>query len=207
MSDKKIEEIATMIVKEAEKEAEKILNDARRKAENIIKEAEEQLEKSIKQQVGQMFTTIGGEEIRRKIAEVKLEAKRKILAVKEEAIKTVLEAAVEKLKEIAESESYPKIIEKLVYEAGKVLGGGELIIALSKKDKDIKLNWKQMAKKIEQELGVKTVIKEVDANLDCIGGVVVKSADGKFTFDNTFKERINRLERRLRIIIAKRLFW
>ncbi|MCS7364010.1 MAG: V-type ATP synthase subunit E family protein [archaeon GB-1867-035] len=206
MSNKKAEYIIEMIIREAENEAKKILSEAKKKAERIVKDAEEKLKRSVEERVKKTFVTVTGEEIRRKVAEAKLEAKRMILNAKEEAIKKVLDATIEQLKKITTTEGYTKILEKLIYEAGEALGGGELIVELSKKDEKLKLDWKKIAKKIEEDTGVKTIIKKVNTNLDCIGGVIVKSADGKITFDNTFEEKINRLERRLRVIIAQKLF-
>lgn len=208
MSDEKIEHIIEMITRKAEKEANNILSEAKRRAERIVKDAEEKLKRSVEERVKKTFAAVSREEIRRKIAEAKLEAKRMILSAKEEAIKKVLDATIEQLKKITTTEDYPRILEKLIYEAGKALGGGELIVELSKKDEELKskLDWKKIVERIEEDTGVKTTIKEVNANLDCIGGVIVKSADGKFTFDNTFEERMNRIERRLRVIIARKLF-
>ena len=184
--------------------AEKIkeILEAEEKASAIIAEAERKAEEQIRQKVAQSLASIE-QESRRKISEAKLEAKRTVLGAKEEVIRKAFDELVMKLKEITDKPDYAKVLEKLICEAGEALGGGKLIAKLNEKDSNIKMNWEKIAKKIESKVGRETEIQVTYGRVSDIGGVLVSTADGKFTFDNTFEGRIKRMEKKLRLIASR----
>ena len=57
-----------------------------------------------------------------------------------------------------------------------------------------------------KELGTSISLRVSEEPLTCIGGVVVRSADGKVRVDNTFEARIERFRETIRTHVAKELF-
>ena len=146
------------------------------------------------------------ENSKRKIAEAKLEAKRIILEAKEKAILKVLNKLKDKLRELKNKPDYVNIIGKLIHEAGVALGGGDLIIELNEDHKNININWDEISREIEESTKRSTKLTIQYRNVSEIGGAIVRTSDGKFSFDNTFEGRIERMEKTLRLLIAKKLF-
>ncbi|MCS7385960.1 MAG: V-type proton ATPase subunit E [archaeon GB-1867-005] len=197
----RFDDIVAGILKEAKQKVEEIISKAKEQADAMIAEAERKVEEQVKQRLAKLLASVE-EEGRRRISEAKLEARRIILQAKEEAIMRVFDEVTTKLKEIVEKPEYAKILEKLICEAGEALGGGELVATLNERDANIKIDWEGIAKKIESKVGRETKIQGTYGKVSDIGGVIVSTADGKFTFDNTFEGRMKRMEKKLRLIAS-----
>lgn len=129
-----------------------------------------------------------------------------ILSKKEQIINNVLDEVKRRLKILTQSKEYISILEKLILEAGIILGGGELEVQLNAHDSKLPLNFDRIAAEVSKKTGVETKLKLSEEKIEAIGGAIVKANNGKIIMDNTFDDIINRQERIFRLKIAKVLF-
>lgn len=123
-----------------------------------------------------------------------LEARNKQLRLLEESVTKVFKEATEKIGNAQRDSEYSKLISTLLSEATRILGTSEVIVYTNKKDKDI------VQSVISQFEGAELSSEEVE----CLGGIQVKSKDGSMTFDNTLDNRIERLKPLIRKEIASK---
>ncbi len=205
VGEEKISKFIEEIKRKADEEIKRIIENAKREAENIINRAERELERRVEAKISQETSSLE-EEDKRRVAEARLEARRMILEVKEKAISSVFEKLKSQLREFTRTQDYVEVLSKLVCEAGIALGGGELIVEVNEDHKNLNINWDEVARTIEEKTGKPTKISVSYTHVSDIGGAIVRTADGRFTFDNTFEGRIDRMQKTLRLLAAKRLF-
>jgi len=198
-----------MIVTEAKKSAEHILQDAEKTAKDTIKK---------QKQLGLQRGNEAAKTLLRKakseaefdklnsIANSQIKAKWVILSKKETWIDNVLDEARNELKTLTHSKKYLPILEKLIIKAGVILGAKDLEILLNEHDSALPLKLNTLAKEIGDKTGFKTKVKLSKENPQVIGGVAVRTADGKVIMDNTFDDILRRREKELRSEIARILF-
>lgn len=199
---------------------EKIFQEAKKRAEEVIKEAQEHLNRKVEEQrrlgiikaneeAQYLLKKIEAEaenEKQQKIGEAKIKANLIILSKKEQIINAVLDEVKRRLKILTRSEDYISILEKLILNAGIILGGGELEVQLNAHDSKLPLDFNRIAVEIGKKTGIETKLKLSEEKIEVIGGAIVKTNNGKIIVDNTFDDIINRQERILRLKIAKILF-
>jgi vacuolar-type H+-ATPase subunit E/Vma4 len=195
---------------------EKILNDARSEAERIVShakaeaevrrmEARKRADAEVEAAVSK-FRRVKEEEARRIVVEAKVKAKERWLKEREELINQAIEKVKEKLAEVTKSLSYVKVLESLIEEAAVAIGGGDLMVEVNDRDSKLNLDLEGIAKAVSSKTGVNTKIELSKAKLRCMGGAVVSSKDGRFTYDNTFESRLERLSSTMRLTASKILF-
>ena len=91
---------------------------------------------------------------------------------------------------ILKDKNYEKVVKKLVEEGIKKIGGKCSLIISRAADK-----------KIAQELEL-----TVDGRVETLGGVIIKSIDGKVTLDHTFDGILKREKEKIRRKVGKILF-
>lgn len=192
-ADKKAESI----LKEAQKSAEALLENQRQLARQKAAEDERSLSKRAESEVG----VIKG----RVIADAQRRADWMILSEKERLISNVLSEVKKRLNELSKSEKYVHVLEKMVIDAGIVLGGGELQVALNRDDSSLPLKMNVLGKTITDKTGVKTQLKLSKEKIEAVGAII-KTADGRVVVDNTFEAILQRREKEIRFKIAKILF-
>ena len=184
-----IEAIISKIEEDSNREAERILSEAKKEVKRKIKEAERKAKDD-----GDKILLRAEREIenwkKSQIAKIKQQIKKQILNKKEEVITESFDRAKETLKKLS-GEGYRSIIKNLI-EIGIRDVGRDCIVAPSR-DEDIA---------VARELGINVSNKRINA----IGGVIIKSEDGKITIDNTFEAIIERKKEDIRSEIGKLLF-
>ncbi len=201
--------ITEMIVEEARKSAEHILQEAKKSAEDTIKKQQQRGVERANEAAKTLLKKAESEAETNKlnsIANSKIKAKWVILSKKETWIDNVLNEAKNELKTLTQSKKYLPILEKLITEAGVILGGKELEILLNMHDSALPLRLDNLAKEIGEKTGFETKLKLSQENPQVIGGAMVRTADGKVVMDNTFDDILRRREKELRSEIAKILF-
>lgn len=182
------EKIIEQIKKDSEKQIEEILKAAEKQANSIIntakKEAEIESEKILSEGKKQSETI-------KKILVSKAhqDVKREIMKVQENIIEECFTKAQHKLSTL-NKEEYKKIVNKLMDDGCKKLGGQCTVVV----SRDID-------KKIAENMGLKII-----GTMEVSGGVILKSGDGKITLDNTFDGILKREKDRIRIKVGKLLF-
>ena len=193
--------IAKEILEDAEKEAENILRSAEAQAKRILKEAEKEAEEKYKSIIREGKDKIKIQE-QQMATLFEIEVKNRLLQAKEEIVEEAFERTMKRLSEYVLTEDYWKCLLRLIAEASRQINSEKLIVELNEKDHQ-KLTEKDLLE-LSERIGVKLV--KSDKVIDCIGGVIVKSSDGKITVDNTFDNRLRMLKNYLRTKIAKMLF-
>jgi V/A-type H+-transporting ATPase subunit E len=176
------------IIEEAKDQAAKIVSEAQAKAEQIkIKETEQALQKAR-----------GNEE--QELESVRLQAKRKVLNARFQHIDMVLEKSLDRLRELTDRQdpSYVKAVERYVVEAATSIGGAEFEVVVSPRDAAaIKQRLRRLEKDISTIKGSPTKLKMSDEPLRSIGGVVVRSTDGKQIFNDTLEARLAKVRQEM----------
>lgn len=201
--------ITEMIVEEAKKSAEHVLQEAEKSAADMLKRQKQRGVQRAKEAAEILLKKAESEAELNKlnsIANSKIKAKWVILSKKETWIDNVLNEAKKELKILAQSKKYTPILEKLITEAGVILGGKELEVLLNPQDSALPLKLDKLAKKISEKTGFKTKLNMSKEKPEVIGGAIVRTADGKLIMDNTFDDILRRREKELRSEIAKILF-
>jgi len=201
--------ITEMILEEAKKTAEHVVQEAQKSAEETL-EKQRQLGVQKANESAQLVFKKAESEVElnklRSMANAKIKANWVILSKKETWIDNVLNEAKNKLKILTQSKKYLPILEKLITEAGVILGGKELEVLLNEQDSALPLKLDDLAKEISERTGFETKLRLSEEKLKVIGGAIVRTANGKVIMDNTFDDILVRREKDLRSKIAKILF-
>jgi len=201
--------ITEMIVEEAKKSAEHTLQEAEKSAEDTLKKHKQRGVQRANEAAKILLKKAESEAELYKlnsIANSKIKAKWVILSKKETWIDNVLTEAKNELKVLTQSKKYLSILEKLITEAGVILGGKELELLLNTQDSALPLKLDNIAKEIAEKIGFETKMNLSKEKTEVVGGAMVRTADGKVIMDNTFDDILRRREKELRSEIAKILF-
>ena len=185
-------ESAELIIKEAQDFAESLLekqkqlgiNDATAKGTLLLKKATGEIEI----------------ERLRKIANAKITSNWIVLSKKQQIISKVINEVENRLREMVKTQEYASILEKLITEAGILLGGKELEVLLNEKDSKLSLNLAEIAKKVSAKTQTKAKLSLSKETIPAIGGTTVRTKDGRTIMDNTFDDILRQQEK---VIIAK----
>ena len=123
-----------------------------------------------------------------------LEARNKQLMLLEEAVDKVFTKALDQIANTERSGDYSNLIKSLLDEATQILGTSEVTVYTNAKDKDI----------VQSLLSQYSGSELSSDQIECLGGIKVKSKDGAMTFDNTIDARIERLKPLIRKEIASK---
>ena len=121
-----------------------------------------------------------------------LESRNKQLSLVQENIEKVFEKAIGKISATERNADYSKLISTLIDESIQALDTSNVIIFTNSKDKEI----------------VKSALPQFPGaelspnNIDCLGGVEVRSKDGSMTYTNTIDSRIDRMKPLIRKEVA-----
>lgn len=128
------------------------------------------------------------------IGNADLESRNKQLLLVEESIEKVLEKAIKKIKDADRDKDYSKLISSLLKESIDTIGTPDIVIQTNSKDKPV----------VESLLSKFPGATLASDQIECLGGIKVKSKDGTMTFDNTIDARIERLKPLIRKEIASK---
>ncbi len=199
--------IIDRILKDAREEAETIVKDAQKSAETIIEKQRQSARHSAEKEAHSLLKRAENDAdiIRGKVAtDIKRRAGWIVLSEKNRLITNVLNEVKKRLVNLKKSEAYVPVLEKLIVDAGAVLGGGMLEVVLNENDSTlVKLN--KLEKKISDRSSVDTQLKFSEQKTKAVG-VIVKTIDDRIFVDNTFEAILSRRERELRLKITRILF-
>jgi vacuolar-type H+-ATPase subunit E/Vma4 len=189
----------------------RILADARLKADDIVREAQtrsEQILSEVRQKAQKEADDIiakaklEAEGIRRSILSSKVRANRlKILEEKNRIVQDVVRTVENRLSNIASSSQFDQATQRFVMEAVKAVDSDQPIVRLGFKDV-AKQSLDRVSKMVPK--GSKVVFE--DQPIDGLGGVVASDTEGKVTFNNSFRSRLERLDNRLLTLISATIF-
>ncbi len=201
--------IVDKILDDANENAKRLIDEARQYEENLLKQQREQGRRKAQEEILSVLQKAESDVGVAAITET-TEANRKanwmILEEKERLVTQILGEVRSRLRAFPKSRNYERYLQKLVVDAGAVLGGGNLEVHLNGKDARLSLDFGMLAESIAKRVGARTQLKLSNENAETVGGVIVKTADGKIVVDNTFEAVLKRSERNLKLRIAKILF-
>ncbi|NHK32158.1 MAG: hypothetical protein FK730_12445 [Asgard group archaeon] len=201
----RINQMVEDIINNAKLEADKFIADSKNQSKEILRKAKEVAEKE-KENIIEIQSKQIKELEKQQIASLNLTARREILQKKENEISKTFEIAKAKLKEFPKKAAYTKVLEELIIEAGKALGGGNLVVKIRKEDKTQIKDLATIAKAITKACGNKCSLKLGKESITALGGVVLQTEDGTITINNTFDARLEQKYRTIRTTVANKLF-
>lgn len=171
------------VLREADSEAKKILLNAKNEREQAVAKAREEAEKVIEREKSE------------RLSAARLEAKMILAEAREEAIKAVEDEVWNKMEKLRKGRDYAKLMEKWIREGANAIGG-EAIVYSNKGDA-------KLVKKIVEEIRGASAASEP---IDCAGGVLVTSKDGRVRADATFSALFEENEEFMRRTAYNELF-
>ncbi|MEM2112479.1 MAG: V-type ATP synthase subunit E family protein [Candidatus Bathyarchaeia archaeon] len=204
-----IQVITETIFQEAQKSAEDIIKEAKKIAEDIFEKQRQEGAQRGNEAAWLLIKKAEKEaELSKQhcIATAKVNSDWIILSRKQVWIDRVLNEVKSKLEVLTNSKEYLPILEKLIIEAGVILGGKELEVLLNEHDSTLPLKLDDIAKEISKKTGFKTKMRLSKEKIKTIGGAIVRTSNGRIIMDNTFEDIFVRKEKELRSKIAEILF-
>jgi V/A-type H+-transporting ATPase subunit E len=168
-----------------ENQAREIQEDAQAQAQQILAQAGTEAER-LRQRSRQSAAAPASEERLRILHQAKLEALQVVNDAREELIDEVLRESRARLAEIRKDLGYPKLLRRLTREALAELRGSlkeDAVIWLQADPRD-----RSPLQSILTELGPEV---QTGYGLDCWGGVVCRSEDGRVVVVNTLEGRLD----------------
>lgn len=201
--------ITEAILKEAKDSAEKTVQEAEKLADAFVEKQKLLGVQKAKEQAQSLFRRAEDEvEIykSRVLAEAKIRSSWNSLSKKDLWIEKVLHKARSELHKSTKSKRYETMLEKLIVDAGVLLGGRELEVILNQQDSNLNLDLDKLVDLIENKIGVKTKVTLSSEKANIIGGAIVRTVDGKLVMDNSLDDILKRREKELHKKIAEKLF-
>lgn len=195
-----LEKLQNRILSDAKAKADEINREAQTKADQVLADAKQRGQKEHDEILAR--ANLEAEAIRRSILSSKVRANRlKILDTKNRIVEEVVRAVESQLSNLASSNKFDAATKRFAAEAVKAVDSERPVVRLgfsevSKKDLD------GVAKALPKDS--KLVFE--DNPIDELGGVVASDAEGKITFNNSFKSRLERLDSQLLTLISATIF-
>ncbi len=194
--------LADEILAEADGKAERARQRGEREARQIVARARQQALEAADQVLATARER--GERIAASIlASVEAEAQRDLLAAREAELDRLFDAARQRLADKG-SYNYPAVLATLAAQAIEAMAADEVIIELCEQDRALATDaWLD---EVRRRVGRPVTIDVSASHAPIDGGLIVRSADGRLLYDNSFRARLERLKPELRRQLAARLF-
>jgi len=158
-----------------------------------MNEAEAEVQRISEQQRRQ------GDALRRQIiGSAEMTSRNRTLEIVEENLNEAFSQALDKLGEATGQIEYNRVLKSLVREGIDVVGGSSFVVTANSRDQQL---LQLIVGQISHDQNISLV--RSDSRINTVGGVVVSSADGFVTFDNTYEARLDRIKPELRKQIAQ----
>ncbi|MGI0085405.1 MAG: V-type ATP synthase subunit E, partial [Nitrososphaerales archaeon] len=175
---------------DAENKRAKILSDAKMEAEKILSEGRESSARIVSQGRSLAEREVQEEKLR-SIASARLEAKRRLLEARDEVLRRYEEQAMSYLDEFTKSKEYTDFLLKVTRDGVSKIGS-DAIVHVNSRDKSLLGNGQDF------EISSET--------LDCKGGALIKSKDGRRRVDNTIESIFKERKSDLRLKLTEEVF-
>jgi vacuolar-type H+-ATPase subunit E/Vma4 len=198
LSDEILKDAATKaerIRKRAERDAAKRLEAAAREAEAARERALDVARRRADRAAASILAT------------VEQESRRDLLVAQEAELDKLFDAARQRLAD-RKGYDYPAVVAGLAAQAIRAVGSGQVVMELAEADRALATEaWLAEVRRRVRTNGGADVAIAVSPNPAPIdGGVVVRSADGRLVYDNSFAARLRRLRPDLRRELAAKVF-
>ena len=187
-----LEEMLSTIRADTEVEYAKTISDAKAAAEKILAEARQTSQSTVEQKRIQSEKELQEEKLR-SIASARLEVKRRLLETRDEVLKKDQEEAMRYLKEFAKS----TVQQRFSFKDGEgwsCKNGASSVVEVNAADKKL-LGTTKSSEYLISALPI-----------DCIGGAIISSKDGKRRVDNTIESIFGERKEDLRLKLSEQVF-
>jgi V/A-type H+-transporting ATPase subunit E len=189
-----LEDIFKTLDKEEEKGRKRILKAAQQEVNKIIRLAEEDAEQAKQKELERVSLSFKGETARI-INQARLHKKEESIRAKEKLINKAFEKAELQIKNLRQDKAYERVLENLAREAFERVDG-HVAVSVDKQDE-------ALARKVLDRLSNGY---ELRTDITCLGGLSVKTLDGKITYLNTIDARMEKGKQILKTKIVETLF-
>ena len=138
---------------------------------------------------------------------VQLEIRRLILKAQEQVINQVLALVKKEIESLHQKENYEQVLYGIIKEAIEGLGEKEVVVRVAPEENQI-LEKSEILSRIREEFQTKYGREfHLEIKVEAINrGIIAESLNGSVSYNNTYAERLNRMQDRLRAMIAKQLW-
>ena len=195
-----LEKLRNRILSDARLKADDIIREANEKADQIRREAREKAEREASELLARAEAE--AEAVRRSIISSRIRANRlKLLEERNKIVQNVLSDVEQRLSTIAATGSIEDVVKRLVTEAVDAVGSDHPIVKIGfSKASNNKFNLQADA------IPKGGSIVYDDKLAEELGGVVVSDPQGNIAYRNTFRARLDRLDRELLTLISSTIF-
>ena len=194
-----------------EKLHNRILSDARLKATGILEQAEDKSRQILVEAQGQAKrdsddiisrASLEAESIRRSILSSRIRTNRlRVLDEKNKIVQSVLESVEGSLSDITGSNRFESTVKRFVAEAVEAVGADNAVVRIGFRNAE-----KKSLQSLGQSLPKGTKFVADERPIDELGGVVASDLEGKMSFNNSFRARLERLDSQLLTVISSTIF-
>jgi vacuolar-type H+-ATPase subunit E/Vma4 len=197
--------IQRSIVSDADVEAKRILKEGEQAAKKLTQDAREAAKSQLAgwaDRQRQMALGTGD----RLLGKARSDAHMRVLDAKAAVVTSAFDEARKQFDKERSKAQYKAFLKALVTAAGKQIGGGDLVVSGRKEDHTTLEALSEVARVVSKETGVKTTVSAHKEAVACLGGVIVRNADGNITMDYQLETLLAQVERTQRNAITEILF-
>ncbi len=201
--------ITNTLLQEAKESAKMIINDAQELSKKMItKQKQLGIKEANSKRLLMLKKATNEADMERlhKIANSKITSNWIVLSRKEEIIAAVMKETKKRLQNLTQTKKYVTLLENLIIEGGVILGGKKIEVFLNEKDSKIPLNFNKIIKRVISRTKTEVKMSLSEEKIQVIGGVLLRTNDGKVIMDNTFDDKLRQKEKILKDKISKILF-
>ena len=190
-----LDKLKSEILEKSRSESQQLVHEAHAEAKRLLDDADERRQLDVVTAKKDAQEVVARERTER-LSQARLQAKMLKADAVEELLGKVDDEVWKELGRLPKSKEYPEYFEKLLLEGVKEIGEKALVHVC---ERDEALAKKVLAK---HDVGAKLAPKP----LECMGGVLVTSPDGRVRADNTLEARFNELKDERRKLAYRELF-
>ncbi len=180
--------------------AEEIIRDAEEKSRQIVENARAQAGREAEAFLAK--AKLDGEALRRSILSSKVRANRlRLLDEKNRIVRSILSTVEERLSSMGQGLGFMDMLKKMVNEAVEAVGADQTIVRVGF-DRVGAKDFGSISEGLPP--GAKLVIEEKP--IDELGGVIASDPQGRLTYNNSFRARLDRFDSQLLALISSTVF-
>lgn len=198
-----VNELESAILARANRLAEEYKERAKRSRDNILREAHERLH--LREQREVLVAQARAERAyRRKVQASEIRLRKEMDYLRWSLVEGVREQLVDMIKALVADEArYLPILKSFVGAASAIVESDHLIAEVNGQDIErLHSSWTEFV----SEAAAGKRIELSPTPLETLGGVLIRTADNRIRFNNTFEGRMEQLSNRLHQLIIERLF-
>jgi V/A-type H+-transporting ATPase subunit E len=198
----RVEELESAILKRAERLAEEYRERAERSRTRILKEAADQLRLREEREV-LLAKSHADRTFRRKVQSSELKLRAHMDHLRWNLVRGVDHRLEERIRAFSEQEEeYMSTLQRYLAQGAQAIERDDLVAEVNRHDHQrLAARWDEFSSKVASGKRIELAAEPINS----LGGVLIRSRDGRIRLDNTFEGRRERLRSQLHQIIVERL--